>query len=116
MEKKGFRDRRVAELLRQEISRLIFEEVKDPRVQGVVITDVAVSKDLSISKVYFSTLNPEDSENARFGLENCGNFIHSKLIKILRMKKVPKLSFFVDNTVDNSVKIEKIIREINQNN
>lgn len=116
MEKKGFRDRRVGELLRQEISRIIFEDIKDPRVDGVVITDVVVSKDLSIAKVYFSLLNPENSENTKSGLESCGNFIHSKLIKELRMKKVPKLIFFIDDTVENSVKIEKIIRDINQNN
>ena len=115
MEKKGYRERRVAELLRQEISRIIFEDVKDPRVKDVVITDVVVSKDLSVSKVYFRTLLHENSENARFGLENCGNFIHAKLMKVLRMKKVPKLSFFLDETVDNSVRIEKIIKEINQN-
>jgi ribosome-binding factor A len=112
MHKSSFRDKRVAELLKEEISAIIFSEVKDPRVKNVSITEVVVSKDLSVAKVYFRTLIKEDSEDSLNGLNKSAGFIKSRLVKNIRLKHIPTLEFFYDDTLDNVIKIETLIKEI----
>jgi len=108
----SFRDKRVAELLKEEISVIIFKEVKDPRVKNISITDVVVSKDFSIAKVYFRTFIKEDLENCLTGLNRSAGFIKSRLVKNIRLKHIPNLEFFYDDTLDNALKIEALIKEV----
>lgn len=107
----SFRYKRVGELLKHEIMNIIFRELKDPRVVNVSITDIVVSKDLSIAKVYIRTLLEADRDACVIGLNSSSNFIRGKLMKVLRLKKIPQLEFFYDDTLDNAFRIESLIRE-----
>ncbi|MBC7195935.1 30S ribosome-binding factor RbfA [Deferribacteraceae bacterium V6Fe1] len=110
----SFRDKRVGELLKHEIMNIIFKELKDPRVVNVSITDIVVAKDFSVAKVYVRTLLDGDKDGCVIGLNNSANFIRGKLMKVLRLKKVPHLEFFYDDTLDNALKIESLIREVSK--
>jgi ribosome-binding factor A len=107
-----FRKDRVAELIRQVISDVIILKIKDPRVQGVTITEVRMSGDLKTARIYFSSLT--DGKNAEHlaGLTASEGFIRHQLRTELDLKYIPQLSFFYDSAFDNFAKINKILKEI----
>ena len=102
------RSRRVGELLLKEISLLVYNKVKDPRVRGATITYVKMSGDLSIASVYFVT-DKELIGETLDGLEHSAGFIRHNLKDKLKMKIIPKLRFFYDESFDYGEKIDRII-------
>ncbi|MCX8085174.1 MAG: 30S ribosome-binding factor RbfA [Calditerrivibrio sp.] len=112
MKKESFRDRRVGELLKEEIARIVQFEVKNPNIHGVIITDVTVTKDLSLAKVYISSYDGTDVEMLKSELEHSKSFIYSRLKKSIKIKRVPDLTFFIDNTLDYADRIEGLIKKI----
>jgi ribosome-binding factor A len=108
----SFRKSRVAELLRQAISDIVVLRIKDPRVQGITITEVRMSEDLKSAKVYFSSLADGRVESHKKGLENAGGFIRRQLRQELDLKYIPELSFFYDTSFDNFSHINKLLKQI----
>ncbi len=105
-----FRQRRVADLLKREISEIILKDLKDPRIGFVTITKVKLTKDLKIAKIYFSVLSSEGNpEDSLIGLKNAHSFIKTMLNKRIRLRFIPTIEFFIDDTLDYYEKIEKLI-------
>ncbi|KAA0258066.1 30S ribosome-binding factor RbfA [Deferribacter autotrophicus] len=112
---KGLRAKRVSELLREELSRLIIYEVKDPRVKSVIITAVKVTNDLSIARIYFRSYDVEANlEDILSGLNRSKGFLRENIKRSLRLKKIPSFEFFIDDTVDEGFKIEQIIKKLHE--
>ncbi|MDE7033595.1 MAG: ribosome-binding factor A, partial [Mucispirillum sp.] len=63
------RTKRVAELIRQEVSNVIRDSVHDPKVKDVVITVVKVSVDLDLARIYWTTYNTDNVKGIQAGLE-----------------------------------------------
>ena len=104
------RQRRIADLLKREISNIILKELKDPRIGFVTITKVKVTKDLKLARIYFSVLASEgNTEDSLTGLKNAQSFIKVKLNKRIRLRFIPAFEFFIDDTLDYYEKIEKLI-------
>ncbi len=108
---------RVAELIQSEIANMVMRDVKDPRVQHVVITRVEVSPDLKVAKVYFSRYgenqgNAEEMEEGMQGLERARGFLQWKLAERLKLKSTPKLKFFVDHSLTYSDEIERLLSDV----
>ncbi|MEF3254607.1 MAG: 30S ribosome-binding factor RbfA [Deferribacterales bacterium] len=112
MKKEFFRDRRVGELLREEIANLIQFEVKNEDLHGVIITEVTVTKDLSLARVYFRSVESRDLEQLKYSLDKVKSFIFSRLKKSIRIKKIPNLEFIPDHSLDYAEKIEDLIKKI----
>lgn len=108
------RTRRVAELIRQEVSRVIREEVHDPKVKDVVITAVRVSRDLDLARIYFTTYISGSEQNIKKGLDRASGFIHKEIKQVLRMKKVPKLEFVIDDSKEEAEKIDSLLTMIDK--
>ncbi len=103
---------RLSELIKQEIAELIVKgAIKDPRIGFVTITKVKVSADLSYADVYYSVMN-EDWEKTKEGLESSKYFIQSCVGKDLRIKKLPKIRFFEDRSLDYVERIESLIEKV----
>jgi ribosome-binding factor A len=112
MQDHSSRPLRVGEQLRREITHLLRNEVKDPRIAEIIIYDVVVSKDLSIAKVYFSPMDmQEDVSELLKGLESASGFLRTKLSKSLHIRKMPELRFILDETEAKSDRIEKLIQK-----
>lgn len=87
-------------------------KIKDPRVQGVTITEVRMSGDLKTARVYFSGLTDGKNETHLAGLTASEGFIRHQLREELDLKYIPQLSFFYDSSFDNFARINKILKEI----
>lgn len=104
---------KVAGLIQKEISSIIQFEMKDPKLGFVTITDVRVTNDLSLAKVYVSFLGQQARKDAGMKvLERSKGFIRSELAKRLSMRKVPDLKFMHDDSLEKGNKIEKILSEL----
>lgn len=107
-----FRKNRVAGLLQEAISEIITLKIKDPRVQGVTVTEVKMSGDLKSATVYFSSLADGKAEDHKKGLENAAGYIRRLLREELSLKYIPELSFFYDTAFDNFARINKLLKKI----
>ena len=107
---------RLASTFVEEISKIIKEEVKDPDIGFVTITSCNISSDLSYAKVYCTVLNDENRDKCIHDLNGAKGFIRSELMKRkLGRRKIPELHFVFDESIDYGNKIEKIIKEIHEN-
>lgn len=108
------RSERVAEEIKREISMIIRDDVKDPRISDMLsIVKVDASRDLSYAKVYVSVLgSDEEKEETIEGLKSASGFIRKELAAILQLRYVPELTFILDSSIEYSVHISKKIDEL----
>ena len=107
------RPSRVGDQLRAEISDLLAREVHDPGIGFLTVTQVTVSPDLQVARVYYTTLGDERArrDTAR-ALGRATPFLRRQLGSRLRLKRVPTLEFFFDDSVERGDRIERILNEI----
>ena len=98
MPKDFLRSDRLASQIHRELSALISQSLKDPRLAQPSILDVQVTRDLSLAKVYFSVLNAEDSEATQEALNHAAGFLQHELGKSIKSRITPKLVFMFDDT------------------
>ena len=95
------------------LNTLLAGEVKDPRLSGVTISAIDLSGDISVAKVAFSSLDPdEDPERAAEGLRKAGGFLRSRLGQILSMRRVPELRFQHDEGARHGLELTRLIDEV----
>ncbi len=112
MQQESSRPLRVGEQLRRELSTLLRNEVKDPRISEIIIYDVVVTKDLSLARVYFSPLNiQQDATECIIGLDRATGFLRTLLSRKLNLRRMPELRFIVDDTEAKSERIEQLIQK-----
>lgn len=106
---------RLKEQFKQEISQIIQMEIKDPRTQGAFITvmDVEITADLNYAKAYVSIMGT-DKWKAVEGLNHSSGFIRSLLGKRIQIKKIPRITFYLDETALHADKINRILQELHQ--
>ena len=104
---------RLAHTIKREVSSILATEVKDPRLGMISITDVEVSRDLAVAKIYFSQLGGEE-ERARTldGLERAKGFIRSELAKRLRVRHTPEIVFLFDPSLEHGAKISALLKSL----
>jgi ribosome-binding factor A len=108
------RMRRVNESLRQVLSEAL-PELKDPRIGFVTVTGVETSADLRHARVYVSVLGSERKRRDTLaGLAAAHGVLQSRLARELRMKRTPALAFEYDPTVEEGVRMSKLIDELNE--
>jgi ribosome-binding factor A len=106
------RMRRVNEAVREALADAI-GELKDPRIGFVTITGVKTSSDLRQARVYVSVLgNERKREKTMQGLDSAHGVLQSKLASELRMKRTPQLTFEYDPTVEEGVRMSRLIDEL----
>ncbi|MDW7644588.1 MAG: ribosome-binding factor A [Desulfuromonadales bacterium] len=107
------RTQRVGEEIQKEISSLLLNGLKDPRIGFVTITSVDVTADLQIAKVYFTVLGDEAArKNSEKGLNSSIPFIRRELGKRLRLRHVPDIVFKYDTSLEYGNRIETLLKDI----
>ena len=102
---------RLNQLLREEISRLLRGELKDPRVGGVTVTAVRTAPDLSVATVYVTALGAASGDEAIEGLRHAAGFVRGRLGRELRLRRIPELRFVEDRTLEHARRIETLLEE-----
>ena len=104
------RHQRLASEVLRTLSELLRFETKDPRLQRLSLTAVDLSRDLSVARVYFSMLDPDESpDEALEGLGRATGFLRSRLGRSLQVRHVPELRFAHDDSAEHGAKISQLI-------
>ncbi len=107
------RQDRVGALIQRELSEIIHRVVKDPRIAFCTITHVDVSSDLKYVDVNVSVIgNIEDKEDTLVGLKSASGFIRSEISRRLALRYSPELRFNLDDSVDHLMKIDGLLKQI----
>ena len=107
------RPKRVAELIRKEIAELLMRGVKDPRIGFVSVMDVRMSPDLRYANVYVSLYGGEkEKKSSLAGLHQSSGWIRRELGKRVRLRFVPEVRFFEDDSLDRVFRLEEVFREM----
>jgi ribosome-binding factor A len=108
----GSRMRRINEVLREVVGTAISDDLSDPRIGFVTVTSVDTSADLRTAKVYVSVLgSDEDRDETLAGLRSSHGVLQTRIAAETRMKRTPTLSFHYDNTIEQGVRISKLLDE-----
>jgi ribosome-binding factor A len=104
---------RVGEAIRDELSQLLAREVQDPGVGFITLTRVKVSPDLQVARVYYTTMGDEKAqrETAK-ALKRATPFLRRQLGQRIRLRRVPEISFFYDESIAQGDRIEQILQEL----
>ena len=107
------RNARLNEQFKREISHILSQKVRDPRVRRVLVTEVRVTPDLWLARVFFRPTDEAiEQEETEKGLEAASSFIRRELGKVLRIRRIPELRFVHDTTLDSANRIEEVLREV----
>lgn len=106
------RSDRLKILLREEVADIIMRRVKDPRIGFVTVTDVEMSDDLKMARVFISVLNEADREVTIEILNAAKGLIRSEVSKRVRVKFIPTIEFMLDKSIDHGDRVDRLLREI----
>ena len=105
------RSDRVAVQLRKEVAVLVHQAVRDHALPSVSVSDVEVTKDLDMARVFVTTLMSDQSMQAVKALNAMAVEFRRELSRTLKMRRVPELRFLYDDSVDRGERIEELLRE-----
>ena len=107
------RTHRVDELLREEISRIVREDVSDPRVGFATITDVETTPDLRHARVWVSVIGqPAERTTTIAALARAMPFVRRELGRTLRIKRIPDLHVELDDTAERGTRVLQLLDEL----
>ena len=107
---------RVGELLREELSRLLTEDLRDPRLRTLVtITRVALSADLQHATVAISVMGgPEESKEALEGMVSATSKLRREIGQRLQLRYVPELRFTLDTSLEEGDRVLAIMDRLRE--
>ena len=107
------RTNRISEEMKKEISNLIQNELKDPRLPKLVsVIEVNVTRDLKYAKIYVSVLgSEEEKKNALSALKSAAGFVRREVGHRMQIRYTPEMQFELDNSIERGVYISKLINE-----
>jgi len=109
------RAKRVQAAIKQEVSRIIHSELKDPRIGFVTITEVALTPDLRTAKIYYSVLgNEKNKKSTQIGLGRAKGYIRKLIGERVKLRCTPEINFYADSSQEYSQQIEDIIDKIHK--
>jgi ribosome-binding factor A len=107
------RMKRISERIREELMDMLVREVSDPRLAGVMVTDVKVDRELAYAEVYVSAVEGrERSEEILRSLRHAGGYLRTSLANRVDLRAFPRLRFHWDPTPERADGIEKILAEL----
>ena len=109
----GSRASRVGDQIHAELASLLTRAVHDPGIGFLTITSVKVSADLQQARVYYTSIGDDKAkrESAR-ALDRATPFLRRQVGQRLRLKRVPELTFFYDESIEQGDRVERILQEL----
>jgi len=107
------RQQKVAKVLKEELSRIFREEMNDPRMGFVSITDITVTPDMHTAHVYVSVFGePEEQTATITALEHARGFLRTTLGREVNMRYTPELVFHLDRSIERGARIFELLNEL----
>ena len=108
---------RVSGLIQELLSDLLKKDIHDPRLEMTTITKVKMSPDLKLARIYFTIYGDrKKSEDAAVGFESARGFIKRNLARKLRLRYMPDLKFFYDESFDYGLHIDQLLKKLKMDN
>lgn len=109
------RYQKVAQAIKEEVSNIIHDELKDPRLGFITVTDVELTEDLRFAKIFFSVLgSKEEQKKSKKALDSALGFVRKLIGERIRLRFVPEIIFREDKSSEYSSKIQKVLDEIKE--
>lgn len=104
---------RVGGLIQKTLSQLLKKEIKDPRLEAIVITGVKLTRDLKLARIYYTSLGDrKNQQTVEAGLLQAGGFLKRALAAQLGLRYMPELKFFYDESFDYGDRIDQLLQSI----
>jgi ribosome-binding factor A len=111
------RSDRVGGQIQKVLSEILLKKVKDPRLENASITDVKMSRDLRIARIYFVTSgNKKNIEEALEGFKSALGYVKRTVARQLGLRYMPDLKFFYDESFDYGSHIDKVLKAVKADN
>ncbi len=99
------------------LSDLLQKRISDPRLKNVTISEVKMSADLRLAKIYYTLPDMESARNdALAGFNSASGFVKRTLARELGLRYMPHLKFYYDDSFDYGTKIDNLLRSLKKNN
>ncbi len=109
----GSRPDRVGEQIRQELSQILAQQVHDPGVGFITLTRVKVTSDLQLARVLYTVMGDEKQKKETVkALERAIPFLRRQIGSRIRLRRVPDLQFFYDESIEHQDRIEQILLDL----
>ncbi|MBW1989032.1 MAG: 30S ribosome-binding factor RbfA [Deltaproteobacteria bacterium] len=107
------RQERVGALVRRKIAEILAKELKDPRLGPVTVTGVRMTTDLKVARVYYTVRegDPALKRGADRAFASARGFIKKEMGQDLKLRYMPRLEFFYDESIDRGERIEKLLKQ-----
>jgi len=114
MAKTGYsRADRVADQIRMEVADILMRKIKDPRVRSVTVTDVELTNDLRIARVFVTALGTDaETKDVFAGLGKASGFVRSELGRRLTLRYLPEVVFVKDVSGQRGDRILQLLDEL----
>jgi ribosome-binding factor A len=107
--------RRVDEAVREVLGDAVSQDLKDPRVGFVTVTEVRTSPDLRHARVFISVFGTADEQAASLeGLSSAHGILQARIARELRLKHTPALEFALDDTAEKAARLEALIEDVTE--
>ena len=107
------RNIKLAGMLRREVSDILLNDLKDPRIGFITITHVEVTKDCRYARIYFSIYGAnKEKDEAKKGLESATGFVRKLIGERIRMRFVPEIEFKLDESVEEGFRMDELFKRI----
>lgn len=114
MRKNSIKNTRINGEVQKELSKIIREEIKDPRIQPMTsVMAVEVAPDLKTCKAFISVLGNEEAKQSTIkGLKNAEGYIRRELARTLNLRNTPEIRFILDESIEYGVNMSKLIDDV----
>ena len=110
---KQLRIEKLQELIKQEMSKMLLTDLKDPRIGFVTVTDVEMTGDLREAKIYVSIMGgSEQVKSSLEGLNSALGFVRREIGQRVRLRFTPEISFALDTSLDYGDHIQKLLLQV----
>ncbi len=115
MRKNSIKNVRINGEVQKELSNIIRNEIKDPRISPMTsVTAVEVAPDLKSCKAYISVYGSEEAAKATIeGLKNAEGYIRRQLALTVNLRNTPEIRFILDQSIEYGVHMTRLIDEVN---
>ena len=104
---------KLQELIKQETGKMLLNDIKDPRIGFVTVTDVEMTGDLREAKIFVSVMGGDEQvKNSLEGLQSALGFIRREIGKRIRLRFTPEISFALDTSLDYGDHIQKLLLQV----